>query len=42
MSEYYVPEIDKNEDIRGLTQQYVHIEKLGAFPNLNCKKHISW
>lgn len=31
MSEYYVPEIDKNEDIRGLTQQYVHIERLGAF-----------
>jgi len=31
MSEYFAPEIDKNEAIRGLIQQYVHIERLGAF-----------
>lgn len=31
MSEYFVPEIDKNEAIRGFIQQYVHIERLGAF-----------
>lgn len=31
MNEYYVPEIDKNEDIRKLTQQYVHIKRLGVF-----------
>lgn len=31
MSEYFVPELDKHEAIRGLIQQYVHIERLGAF-----------
>jgi hypothetical protein len=31
MCEYFLPEIDKNEAIRWLIQQYVHIERIGAF-----------
>ena len=31
MNEYFLPETDKNKAIRGLIQQYVHIERLGAF-----------
>lgn len=31
MSDYFTPEISKNDGIRGLVQQYVHIDRLGAF-----------
>jgi len=31
MSEYFIPELDKNDAMRELIKQYVHIERLGAF-----------
>ena len=31
MSEYFVPELDKNQAVPRLIQQYVHIERLGVF-----------
>ncbi|PIQ76363.1 hypothetical protein COU78_05665 [Candidatus Peregrinibacteria bacterium CG10_big_fil_rev_8_21_14_0_10_49_24] len=31
MSDFYVPEIDKREAVRGLTQQYLKIAKVGLF-----------